>query len=218
MASENIIYFNYNIESYNNSDNKVYNVCLTYKDKDENKVIRSNISNKLSNTYVKSNPKNKILFGHVDSKCFVVYEHNIEIYKEEFKLFTSITLPEDAANATIVSIDTLSQLSLLAILCNNGCIYILEQKASANVLATIKLERNDQKRVFLIKTDALYVVLENYVFKLNEKFEVESVETHFSPLDTLPKYSEKFMIVGNDSSALYAIVGYGEEMSLWTYK
>ena len=218
VASENIIYFNYNIESYNNSDNKVYNVCLTYKDKDENKVIRSNISNKLSNTYVKSNPKNKILFGHVDSKCFVVYEHNIEIYKEEFKLFTSITLPEDAANATIVSIDTLSQLSLLAILCNNGCIYILEQKASANVLATIKLERNDQKRVFLIKTDALYVVLENYVFKLNEKFEVESVETHFSPLDTLPKYSEKFMIVGNDSSALYAIVGYGEEMSLWTYK
>ena len=120
----------------------------------------------------------------------------------------------------------------LAILCDNNdkkypqsvLVYSLQIQVQANSHAftcrniiTIELDRNDQKKIFLAQANSKYIVLDNYVFDLNYNGNLS--ETHFSPIETIPKGEPKVMIFcQKDTSTFSAIVEDGDKATLWTYE
>lgn len=155
--------------------------------------------------------------------CHLVFKNSIQPYMclgFHFEL-TRLDFPEDVK---IISVDSLqdedNQKITLAILCENNhiCVYegtYLNGILLWNCINTFELERNDQKKVTLVKADSFYVVTENYVFELNGNKDLS--ETRFSPLDTT-KENQGTMIVGpKDDKTFAAIVQDGDKASLWTY-
>lgn len=113
---------------------------------------------------------------------------------------------------------------LLAILCDNNHVYVynvwsgrITESVQDKYIQSFEFDRNDQKRVSLVKSDSTYVVLDNYVFEMNGNKDL--TETHFSPIHTIAKKDDAFIFVGEyDNSRFAAIVGDGNNASLWNYE
>ena len=162
---------------------------------------------------------------------FEIHEHSIYFslisYYKIYQLPGFIAIPE----SKIISVDTLfasnNQMDL-AILCDNEqaqYIYIYHLSISSEqdspccqceYIKAIKLDRNDQKKIFLAQANSKYIVTDNYVFEMNGDQNLSDM--HFSPIDTIAEGNPKIMILGQkDNSAFSAIVVDGTNASLWTY-
>ena len=162
---------------------------------------------------------------------FCVLENSILVYKGIWRQESSrLDFPKDVK---IISIDFINFFNdgynaknFLAILCNDNHIYVYEitleesifggsHEFRWNCISIFDLEKNDQKKVTLVKANSIYVVTDNYVFELNGNKDLS--ETHFSPLETT-KENQGTMIIGpKDNNSFAAIVQDGDNASLWTY-
>ena len=189
---------------------------------------------------------NELLFYHTQNQSALNSETNYEILFEihEHSIYFALiwfrgpdTFEEllTLSDKKIISIDTLidsNNQMYLAILCDNNdkkhtqsvLVYSLQIQVQANSHAftcrniiTIELDRNDQKKIFLAQANSKYIVLDNYVFDLN--YNENLSETHFSPIETIPKGEPKVMIFcQKDTSTFSAIVEDGDKATLWTYE
>ena len=172
------------------------------------------------------------LFGsdEYDSYGFHVCERTIHVYalwhNPWIKLCT-ITVPDNAKILSASMIDnhfcTVTE-RFLAVLCDNNHVYVYnvwntrgERVILDKYMCSFEIDRNDQKRISMVKTNSIYVVLDNYVFELNGNKDLS--ETRFSPIDTIAKKDEAFMFVGEyDNSRFAAIVGDNDNATLWYYE
>lgn len=156
---------------------------------------------------------------------FDAYEHSI-IIRALTKIFppsgslSSISMPDDAK---IISFDTLFieiKKWYLVVLCNNKHVYVykitLEKDNGYNLIRSFNFDRSNQKRVYLIQTDSIYVVLDNYVFELNGNEELSDI--NFSPLDTITKgHPFSYLIGEKDNKTFSMIVQDDDKTYLWNY-
>ena len=141
-------------------------------------------------------------------------------------------LPEDAANAKIVSIDTFYDFSLkspikmvLAILFDNKQVYLydieIDFKNSEDFIINyiVRFYANfdiiNEDKVYLVKSDSIYFIFNNHVCKLSNK--IEPINTRHSPLDLQSKDCIKYMTYGNKYTPFSVISSNEKETSLWTY-
>lgn len=174
---------------------------------------------------VKLDSQNTVLFVvDEDQKYIDFYQVENDIPKYSGEIFAA------PKGAKIISIDTLFFLKkqldnkliykselFYAVLCNNKHVYVYNYNDDYknNIFEFV---RDNQKNIFLIKTNSIYIVLDNYVFELNdrEKF----TESHFSPKDfTNEETPQQFMIVGEkDSYSFSAAIQTEQKINIWDYK
>ena len=102
------------------------------------------------------------------------------------------------------------------ILCNNRVyLYDIDNEYRNNIY---DIERQGQNRIFLIKTNSVYMVTDSYVFELNDK--EKFMDTHFSPISDLKdKTNNNIMIIGKkDDFSISSIMIKDKEFSIWNYK
>lgn len=144
------------------------------------------------------------------------YEIDIfEINKEGLKRIKKTGSPD---LSKIISIDTLyNQEIYYAILCNNKRVYVynIENELKNNIF---EFDKDNQKNIFLIKTNSIYVVLNNYVFELNDREKFTDI--HYSPIDIdSVKENQSFTIIGErDSFTISAIIQKTTKLDIWDYK
>ena len=156
-----------------------------------------------------------------DSYGIHVCERTIHVYAlwhNPWCKMCTINIPDNAKALSVSMIDnhfcTVDE-RFLAVLCDNNHVYVYNVKDGS--IHSFEFDRTDQKKVFIVKTNSIYVLLDNYVFELNGNKDLS--ETGFSPIDTIAKKDEAFMFVGEyDNSRFAAIVGDNDKATLWYYE
>ncbi|WP_024858989.1 hypothetical protein [Ruminococcus albus] len=121
----------------------------------------------------------------------------------------------------VISVDMIFDKDLLlAVLCDNGRVYLydVDDEFKNNIF---EFENADQKRVDLVKTNSVYIVLDDYVFEIDDKDKF--LDMHFSLRENTAKSEgvtdNAFQIVGErDGLTFSAIICNGEDKELWNYK
>ena len=118
-----------------------------------------------------------------------------------------------AEDSKIIAIDTLyDDRTFLAILCNNNHVYVYD--TDNNRISNIfEFKNKNQKRIALVKTNSIYILLDDYVFELNDKEKFTDI--NFSPKNI----NEAPLIIGvRDKFTFSAITQNGEKIDIWNYK
>ncbi len=115
-----------------------------------------------------------------------------------------------------------------ACLCDNNSVYIFEFDTNTNemsgVKSSFKLEGKQQTRISWVTTDSLYLVLDNYIIKLDENYQATKdncIYTYISPMDSMKDKHQGMVLFGpkeeNGKLIIAAIVQDDKETNLWTY-
>ena len=123
------------------------------------------------------------------------------------------------SDSKIIAADTLffDNKTLLAILCNNNRVYVYDtdNKCINNIF---EFKNKEQKRITLVQTNSIYIVLDNYTFELNDK--EKFTDLHFTPKNL----DEASMIIGaRDQFVFSAIIRIKEKkqktsnLNIWNY-
>ena len=168
---------------------------------------------------VKKNTSTTKLFA-VNNKCIDIFD----ISNNKLINDGSITMP-----GKIISIDTLIIETLFddplkdysetycAILCDNNRAYVynLDNEYRNNIF---EFEKDNQHNIFLIKTNSIYIVLDNYVFELNDKEKFS--DQHFSPKDTIKdQNNQNLSFIGKRNSDTFSeIILDNGSLCLWDNK
>lgn len=145
----------------------------------------------------------------------------IRIYSSDNNEWRFLNIPD---NTEVISMDTFWNYEcdrkgdmFISVLCNDQHVYLfnIDKDLNDNIY---EFDRNDQKNVYLIKSNSLYTVLDNYVFELNDKDKY--IDVHFSPKDSTVETSADIpMILGAlDDFTFAAIVSTQKTAYIWKYK
>ena len=147
------------------------------------------------------------------------------------KFIAKTILPPEAENANVIYSDFAynNNKIRLACLCDNNCVYTFEfdfnTTQMSNVKSSFKLEGKQQTRISWVTTDSLYLVLDNYIIKLDENYQATKdncIYTYISPMDSMKDKNQGVALFGpkdeNGKLIIAAIVQDDKETNLWTYK
>ncbi len=149
----------------------------------------------------------------------------IRIYSSVNKEWRFLNIPD---NTEVISMDTFWNYEcdrkgdmFISVLCNDQHVYLfnIDKDLNDNIY---EFDRNDQKNVYLIKSNSLYTVLDNYVFELNDKDKY--IDVHFSPKDNTEGTSaDTPMILGAVDDYTFAAIVNAKEKDqekayIWKYK
>lgn len=167
------------------------------------------------------------MYGDIYDSLFIVHEHSIYVrdicegyFSSDIKCY--IELPEDAGRKpTIISIDTIvdyeQDKNYLAILCDDACVYVYEADLffkHCNFKCKTKLSV-PQKKVYLVKTDFVYIITDHFQFTLDGN---DIVENWFAPRKN--PFVKKWgpMFVGQKSERMFSVMIKADNFFiLWTY-
>lgn len=226
-----------NFDSYYCNYSETYDeaiICFTSKEKIT--IVEYHFRDKtwFRYNFIEKNDKNngwtfcQAIKRHSKTILFTANQWEIDIYNviqnnDDYYLeanpFATYFSPEgsEIISMDLLHIDSKSSEIYFALICNNKRIYVYDiDNEYRNNLFEIK--ENNQKNIFLIKTNSTYVVLNNYVFELNDREKFTDI--HFSPqISNKDINNQEILIVGKRNEYTFsAIIQKQKELSVWNYK
>ncbi len=178
-----------------------------------------------------------------DENCQDSYNHNwllatfdkgLYIFQPIWENVTYVAefiLPPEAENANIIYSDFTYNNNKICFtcLCDNNSVYTFEfdpnTSQMSGVKSSFKLEEKQQTRISWVRTDSLYLVLDNYIIKLDENYQATKdncIYTYISPMDSMKDKNQGMVLIGpkeeNGKLIIASIIQDEKETSLWTYK